>query len=60
MKLKFSARKAVHDQARSQGGSEGADEPPFFRTKKKKIDAVRVWQLRVQVRSRLHRPRTES
>ena len=50
----------------AKGGSEGADEPPFSRTKKK-MDGVRVWQLRVQVRSRLHRrwpaytrPRTES
>ena len=30
--------------------------PPFSRTKKKK-DGVHVWQLRVQVRSRLHRRR---
>ena len=34
-------------QARSQGGSEGADEPPFFSDQKKKFDGVRLWQLRV-------------
>ena len=38
----------------AKGGSEGADEPPFSSDqKKKKIDGVRVWQLRGQVRSRL-------
>ena len=40
----------------AKGGSEGADEPPFSRTKKK-MDGVRVWQLCVQVRLRLHRRR---
>ena len=33
----------------AKGGSEDADEPPFFSDQKKKIDGVRVWQLRVQV-----------
>ena len=31
----------------AKGGSEGADEPPFFSDQKKKVDGVRVWQLRV-------------
>ena len=31
----------------AKGGSEGADEPPFFSNQKKKVDGVRVWQLRV-------------
>ena len=53
-------------QARSQGGFGGCGRTPLFLgPKKKKMDGVRVWQLRVQVRSRLHRrrparPRTES
>ena len=29
----------------AKGGSEGADEPPFFSDQKKKVDGVRVWQL---------------
>ena len=32
----------------AKGGSEGADELPFF-SDQKKMDGVRVWQLRVQV-----------
>ena len=35
------------DRHVAKGGSEGVDEPPFFSDQKKKVDGVRVWQLRV-------------
>ena len=41
-------------QARSQGGLEGADNPPPFFFLGQKDNVVCVWQLRVQVRSHLH------
>ena len=42
----FSQQKAPFRHV-AKGGSEGADEPPFFSDQKKKVDGVRVWQLRV-------------
>ena len=36
-----------HARHVAKGGSEGADEPPFFSDQKKKFDGVRLWQLRV-------------
>ena len=47
----------MRNQARSQGGFGGCGWTPLFLGPKKKIDGVRVWQLRVQVLSLLHRRR---
>ena len=49
-----SGLETVLSQARSQGGFGGCGRTPLFLGPKKKIDGVRVWQLRVQMRSRLH------